>query len=89
MRDQVLLDVDSQFRKLHEARAQLGVAESARDAEQEKLRNQTDAYAQKAILLSDLLQEQALLATTEDQYRQALLAFWMTRADFEKALGEE
>ena len=89
VRDQVLLDVDSQFRKLREARAQLGVAESARDAEQEKLRNQTDAYAQKAILLSDLLQEQALLATTEDQYRQALLAFWTTRADFEKALGEE
>ena len=88
-RDQVLLDVDSQFRKLREARAQLTVAESVRDAEQEKLRNQTDAYAQKAILLSDLLQEQALLATTEDQYRQALFAFWTTRADFEKALGEE
>ncbi len=88
-RDQVLLDVDSQFRKLREARAQLAVAESVRDAEQEKLRNQTDAYAQKAILLSDLLQEQALLATTEDQYRQALLAFWTIRADFEKALGEE
>jgi outer membrane protein len=88
-RDQVLLDVDSQFRKLREARAQLGVAESARDAEQEKLRNQTDAYAQQAILLSDLLQEQALVATTEDQYRQALLGFWTTRADFERALGEE
>jgi len=87
-RDQVLLDVDSQFRKLREARAQFAVAESVRDAEQEKLRNQTDAYAQKASLLSDLLQEQALLATTEDQYRQALLAFWTTRADFEKALGE-
>jgi outer membrane protein TolC len=86
-RDQVLLDVDSQFRKLREARAKLAVVESARDAEQEKLRNQTDAYAQMAILLSDLLQEQALLATTEDQYRQALLAFWTTRADFEKALG--
>ena len=88
-RDQVLLDVDSQFRKLREARAQLAVAESARDAEQEKLRNQTDAYAQQAILLSDLLQERALFATTEDQYRQALLAFWTMRADFEKSLGEE
>ena len=88
-RDQVLMDVYSQFRKLREARAQLAVAESARDAEREKLRNQTDAYAQQAILLSDLLEEQALLATTEDQYRQALLAFWTTRADFEKALGEE
>jgi outer membrane protein TolC len=88
-RDQVLQEVDSQFRNLREAKAQLAVAESARGAEQERLRNQTDAYAQKAILLSDLLQEQASLATTEDQYRQALLAFWTTRADFEKALGEE
>jgi outer membrane protein len=88
-RDQVLLDVDSQFRKLREARVQLAVAESARDSEQERLRNQTDVYAQRAILLSALLQQQASLATTEDQYRQALLAFWAARADFERALGEE
>jgi outer membrane protein len=88
-RDQVLVDVDSQFRKLREARAQLAVAESARDAEQERLRNQTDAYTQRATLLSDLMQQQASLATADDQYQQALLAFWTTRADFEKALGEE
>jgi outer membrane protein TolC len=81
--------VDSQFRKLREARAQLGVAESARDAEQERFRNQTDAYSQQAILLSDLLQREASVATAEDQYRQALLAFWTARADFERALGEE
>src|SRR5205823_4923209 len=88
-RDQILLEVDSQFRKLREARAQLLVTETARDAEQEKLRNQTDAYAQQAILLSDVLKQQASLATAEDQYRQALLGFWTARADFEKALGEE
>ena len=88
-RDQVLLEVDSQFRQLREARAQLAVAETARDAEQEKLRNQTDAYAQQTILLSDLLKQQASLATAEDQYRQALLGFWTARADFERALGEE
>ncbi len=88
-RDQILLEVDSQFRKLREARAQLAVTETARDAEQEKLRNQTDAYAQQTILLSDLLKQQASLATAEDQYRQALLGFWTARADFEKALGEE
>ena len=88
-RDQVLLDVDSRFRKLGETRALLAVAETAREAEQEKLRNQTEAYSQQAILLSDLLQQQASFATAEDQYRQALLAFWTARADFEKALGEE
>jgi outer membrane protein len=87
VRDQVFLDVDSQFRKLREAKAQLAVAESVRHAEQEKLRNQTEAYGQQAILLSDLLQQQATVAIAEDQYRQALLAYWTTRADFEKALG--
>jgi outer membrane protein TolC len=88
-RDQVLVEVDSEFRKLREARAQLAVAESARDAEEERLRNQTEAYSQQAALLSDLMQQQASLATSDDQYQQALLAFWTTRADFEKALGEE
>ncbi len=88
-RDQVLLDVDSQFRRLREARAQLAVAASTREAEQERLRSQTDAYAQEAILLSALLQQQASLATAEDGYRQALLGFWTARADFERALGEE
>ena len=88
-RDQVLVEVDSEFRKLREARAQLAVAESARDAEEERLRNQTEAYSQQAALLSDLMQQQASLATSDDQYEQALLAFWTTRADFEKALGGE
>jgi outer membrane protein len=88
-RDQVLLDVNSKFRKLREARAQLRVAETARDAEQERLRNQTDAYAQQAILLSGLLQQQASLASAEDQFREALLGFWTARAEFERALGEE
>jgi outer membrane protein len=88
-RDQVLLDVNSKFRKLREARAQLRVEETARDAEQERLRNQTDAYAQQAILLSSLLQQQASLASAEGQCREALLAFWTARAEFERALGEE
>ena len=88
-RDQVLLDVNSKFRKLREARAQLRVAEAARDAEQERLRNETEAYAQQAILLSGLLQQQASLASAEDQYREALLASWTARAEFERALGEE
>src|SRR5882757_7423888 len=38
-RDQILLDVNSNFRQLREARAQLTVAEAVRDAEREKLRN--------------------------------------------------
>ncbi|HEY1951069.1 MAG TPA: TolC family protein [Bryobacteraceae bacterium] len=88
-RDQILLDVNSNFRQLREARAQLAAAEAVRDAEREKLRNQQQAYSQQSILLSDLLQQQASLADTEDQYRQAVFGYWRARADFQKALGEQ
>src|ERR1700690_379812 len=88
-REQILLDVDSNFRRLREARAHLAVAEALRDAETEKMRNQKEAYAQQSILLSDLLKQQSSLAEAESQYHQAVLAFWSARADFQKTLGEE
>src|ERR1700731_384226 len=89
LREQVLQEVDSSFRRLREARELLTAAQAARDAEAEKLRNQMDAYSHQAIVLSDLLQQQSSVASAEDQYRQGLLAFWRARADFERALGEE
>jgi len=89
VRDQVLQEVDSTFRRLREARELLLAAQAARDAENEKLRNDMDAYSHQAILLSDLLQQHSSVANAEDQYRQSLLAFWKARADFERALGEE
>jgi outer membrane protein TolC len=88
-REQILLDVDSIFRRLREARAHLAVAEALRDAETEKMRNQKEAYSQQSILLSDLLKQQSSLADAESQYHQAVLAYWSARADFQKTLGEE
>jgi outer membrane protein len=88
-REQILVDVDSHFRNLREARAHLAVTEAIRDAETEKMRNQKEAYSQKSILLSDLLKEQSSLADAESQYHQAVLAYWSSRADFQKTLGEE
>ena len=89
VREQVLQEVDLAFRRLREARELLTAAQAARDAEAEKLRNQTDSYSHRTILLSDLLQQQSSVASAEDQYRQGLLAFLRARADFERALGEE
>src|SRR6202166_4677112 len=89
VRDQVLQEVDSTFRRLREARELLLATQAARDAEAEKLRNEMDAYSHQTILLSDLLQQHSSVASAEDQYRQGLLAFWKARADFERALGEE
>jgi outer membrane protein TolC len=88
-REQILVDVDSNFRHLREARAHLAVTEAIRDAETEKMRNQKEAYSQQSILLSDLLKQQSSLADAESQYHQAVLAYWRARADFQKMLGEE
>jgi outer membrane protein TolC len=88
-REQILLDVNSKFRHLREARSRLAVTEAIRDAEAEKMRNQKEAYSQQSILLSDLLKQQASLADAESQYHQAVLAYWSARADFQKTLGEE
>src|SRR5580700_11002756 len=88
-REQILLEVNSNFRHLREARAHLAVAEAVRDAEIEKMRNQKEAYSQQAILLNDLLKQQSSLADAEGQYHQAVLAYWSARADFQKSLGEE
>jgi len=88
-REQILVDVDSNFRHLREAGAHLAVTEALRDAEAEKLRNQKEAYSQQSILLSDLLKQQSSLADAESQYHQAVLAYWSARADFQKTLGKE
>ena len=88
-REQIVLDVNSNFRHLREARSHLAVVEAIRDAEIEKMRNQKEAYSQQAILLSDLLKQQSSLADAEGQYHQAVLAYWSARADFQKSLGEE
>src|SRR6266852_5552266 len=89
VKDQVLQEVDSTFRRLREARGLLNAAQATVDAEAETLRNEMDTYSHHAILLSDLLQQQSSVASAEDQYRQGLLAFWKARADFERALSEE
>jgi len=88
-REQILLEVNSNFRHLREARSHLAVAEAIRDAEAEKMRNQREAYSQQSILLSDLLKQQSSLADAENQYHQAVVAYWGARADFQKTLGEE
>ncbi len=88
-REQILLEVNSKFRHLREARSHLAVTEAIRDAEIEKMRNQKEAYSQQSILLSDLLKQQSSLADAESQYHQAVLGYWSARADFQKSLGEE
>ncbi len=86
---QVLLDVDNSFRKLQESRSLLDVGQAGRDAANEKLREVSDQFKHSAVLMRDVLQQQASVANAEHEYQQSLLSFWNAKAAFDKALGEE
>jgi len=86
---QVLMDVNARFRKLEESRMLISVAQAQRDAAQQRLREVTNKYEQQAVLLSDVLQQQATAAGAVDQYNQALLVFWNAKSDFDKSIGED
>jgi outer membrane protein TolC len=88
-RSQVLLDVDKTFRKLKESRSMLEVAQAARDAANEKLREVNNQFKQITVLLRDVLKQEATVANANHQYEESLLAFWNAKAAFEKALGAE
>ncbi|HEY7096443.1 MAG TPA: TolC family protein [Terriglobales bacterium] len=83
----VLMDVNQRFRKLEETRSLISVARAEREASQQKLHEVTNQYKEQAVLLSEVLRQQASAAGALDQYRQALLGFWTAKADFEKAMG--
>ena len=86
---QILIDVNSKFRKLQESRLLLHAAEIARDAQKENLRVVMNEFEQKTALTKDVLQAQAAVSGADHQYQQALLNFWTAKANFEKAIGEE
>jgi len=88
-KSQVLLNLDNQFRLLHEAREAVSVAQAQRDASQQKMREVASQYQQQTALLRDALQQQAAVEAANSSYSQALANFWTAKANFQKALGEE
>ena len=86
-RAQVLLDVDNNFRKLQESRSLLEVAQAARDAANEKLREVNNQFKQSAVLMRDVLQQQAAVANAEHDYEQSLLSFWNAKATLREIPG--
>jgi outer membrane protein len=87
--DRAVLEINSRFRDLTEARARLRVAAMAQSAARERLRVKTNQFQVQAALLPDVLQVRADVASADDSYQQALLAFWTAKAEFEQAIGEE
>lgn len=85
----VLMEVNNRFRKLEESRMLIAVAQAGRDVAQQKLREATYQYEQRAVLLKDVLLQQATTAAALDNYQQVLLGFWTAKSEFEKSLGED
>ena len=83
----VLIEVNSKFRKLQQARQQLVIGRMTEETAREQLRVVSNRYTVQAALLKDVLQAQTTLADANYQYQQAMLALWAARAEFEKAVG--
>jgi len=86
---QVLMEVNSQFRKMQEACQLLRVARMSQDTERANVKVAAHKYYVQTVLLKDVLKAQAELAGANSEYQKALLSFWMAKADFEKAMGED
>jgi len=83
----VRTDVNAKYRKLQQTRQMLVINRMSQESSAEKLRVVSNRYKLQAALLGDVLNAQTVLSDADNQYQQALLAFWAARADFEKALG--
>jgi outer membrane protein TolC len=85
----VLIDVNEKFNKLRQARQLIAVTQLGRQSAVENVRVLTNRYKVQMSLLKDVLQAQTQLEQADDQGRQALLAFWTAKAEFESAIGED
>jgi outer membrane protein len=86
---QIVIDVDEKFRALAEARLLLDTTALAQESQREKLRETANRYREKAVLLSNFLQEEHALVQADSDYENALSAFWKAKAGFDRALGRE
>jgi len=82
---QVLIEVESRYRKVEETRRMLQVVETAQAAARERVRIANDRYQGEAALLKDLLEAQAAESETDYQRQRALSAYLSAQADFERA----
>jgi outer membrane protein len=87
--DKTIVEINSRFRTLSEKRALLNVAQMAQSSLREKLRVKTNQFQLQAVLLPDVMQVRTELADADDRFQQTLLEFWIAKADYELAVGEE
>jgi OMF family outer membrane factor len=87
--DQVMIEVGASFKKLQRARSEVNVAELLFSTEQEKLRLVMESLAAESSLRQDVLKQQSTAEAAASQLQQALTKFWLSKAEFENAIGLE
>lgn len=87
--DQVMIEVGASFKKLQRARTEVNVAELLFSTEQEKLRLVMESLAAESSLRQDVLKQQSTAEAAASQLQQALTKFWLSKAEFENAIGLE
>ena len=85
----VLIDVNSKIRKLEESAALIDVAEMEQAAARERLRVTFNKYKVESAILQEVLEAESSLDEKNKDYQQAVLEYWNSRAELEKAMGEE
>jgi outer membrane protein TolC len=85
----VTREVNANYRALQRAGQSLRIAMLAQDTAAESMRVVANGYKVNAALLKDVLQSEAAMAQADDQYQQAVLAFWTAKTEFDKSLGED
>jgi outer membrane protein len=87
IREDVIIDLHTQLNRLSESRQLLSAAQLARTASREEMRVSLNRYKYTNAKLSDVLQAQSGLADANNNYHEALIAFWSAKAQFERAVG--
>jgi outer membrane protein TolC len=86
---QVVIDVNSKIRNLEEAAALIDVTETEQAAAKERLRVTMNKYKQGSALLQEVLEAESSLEEKNKDYEEAVLGYWTSRAELEKAMGED
>jgi len=87
IREDVIIDLHTQLNRLSESRQLVSAAQLARTASREEMRVTLNRYKFTNAKLADVLQAQSGLADANNNYHEALIAFWSAKAQFERAIG--
>ncbi|HEX6100499.1 MAG TPA: TolC family protein [Thermoanaerobaculia bacterium] len=83
------VEIAARLRKVEESAAQIAVRRLESEAARERLRVTKTRFQQQAARLDEMFHANATLSQTAAREQEAISAYWIARADYEKAIGQE